>query len=196
MDLNLKAFLSQQRTTILDKWLQLALKTYPPETARFLREEKDQFANPVGHTIYQAIAGLYEEILQGMDAAKVDCFLDKIIRIKAAQGFSPSQAVTFVYFLKKVVRAEVESKIREGELTWDEVAIFESQIDDLALLSFDIYMKCREKIDELRINEVRNRTYRLLQKAQMMVGDPEPETNLQDQVSINQSEKGGSANGH
>jgi len=38
----------------------------------------------------------------------------------------------------------------------------------MALISFDIYMKCREKIYELKTDELRRMTYRLLQKANLV----------------------------
>jgi hypothetical protein len=52
----------------------------------------------------------------------------------------------------------------------------ESRIDELALLAFEIYMQCREKIYECRVNEVKGqreiamklleRTNRILEKGQ------------------------------
>lgn len=147
---------------------------YPRETARFLREERDQFANPVGHAFYRGIEGLYEELLRGWDPEKVNLFLDKIMRVKAAQGFTPSQALAWLFGLKKVVREELAAGIRGGQIS-SELLAFESKIDDLALLSFDIYMACREKIWQIRLNEVKDRTYRLLQRAELMVGPEEVE---------------------
>jgi hypothetical protein len=41
----------------------------------------------------------------------------------------------------------------------------ESRIDGLALLCFDIYMKRREKIYEIKVNEIKNRASGLLRKA-------------------------------
>jgi len=36
-------------------------------------------------------------------------------------------------------------------------------VDEMALLSFNIYMQCRETLFENRVNEIKNRTFRLLQ---------------------------------
>jgi len=41
----------------------------------------------------------------------------------------------------------------------------ESRIDGLALLSLDIYMKHREKLYEIRVNEVKNRVSGLMRSA-------------------------------
>ena len=51
----------------------------------------------------------------------------------------------------------------------EELTAFDSAVDDLALFSFDIYLKCREKIYELKAKEATNMTYRLLQQARLIV---------------------------
>lgn len=53
-----------------------------------------------------------------------------------------------------------------------ELLKLESRIDSLALTSFDIYMKCREKLFEMRAMEIRNRTSRILERACMKYGAP------------------------
>jgi hypothetical protein len=137
-----------------------------------LRKQKDQFANPVGATISKEIEHIYEEILHGIDPERISPFLDRIIRIRAVQDFSSSQAVSFVFLLKEVVREELKKEIRENQVH-DGLLIFESRIDDVALLAFDIYVKCREKIYEIKANEGKNRVSRLLQKAGVISEIPE-----------------------
>jgi hypothetical protein len=39
----------------------------------------------------------------------------------------------------------------------EELSALETRIDRLALLAFDCYMKCREKIYEIRLGELRRR---------------------------------------
>ena len=55
---------------------------------------------------------------------------------------------------------------------------FESRIDKLAFLAFDIYMKCREKVYEIRVNEIkseRENAIKLLERASLMYVKPEVE---------------------
>jgi len=170
--MNLEKLLLQKKSAILNQWLDRILETYPDDTRRFLRKQKDQFANPVGATISKEIEHIYEEILHGVDPERISPFLDRIIRIRAVQGFSSSQAVSFVFLLKEVVREELKKEIRENQVH-DGLLIFESRIDDVALLAFDIYVKCREKIYEIRANEEKNRVRRLLQKTGMTCDIPE-----------------------
>lgn len=169
--MKLENLLLQKRPAILERWLDLLLETYPGEGSNFLKKEKGRFVNPVGHTITREMELLYDELLLGWDPEKIACYLDKIVRIRAVQEFSPSKAIAFVFKLKKVIKEELEEEIREAGIL-EKLADFEARIDDLALLGFDIYMECREKIFELRANEVRDRAYMLLKRANMICETP------------------------
>lgn len=149
----LEHLLSQKRASILERWFHLILETYPAQSSVFFKQERDRFVNPVGYAISREIEALYEGLLQGMNCDKLSTSLDNIIRIRAVQDFSPSQAVAFVLLLKKAIRDELESEIRENQLC-GELLKFESRIDELALHAFDIYMKCRDKVYEIRMRKM------------------------------------------
>ncbi|NVM21277.1 MAG: RsbRD N-terminal domain-containing protein [Desulfobacterales bacterium] len=161
--MNLNNLLSEKRSVILKKWCDLTLQTYPEESQSFFRK-KDQFANPVGHTISEGLASIYEGLLEGADVGRISEFLDRIIRVRAIQEFSPSEAVSFVFGLKSIIREELGSRILQNGLS-EEWAALDARIDGLALLCFDIYAQCRQKIFDIRVNEVRKRSHRLLQMA-------------------------------
>lgn len=161
--------LLEHKDAILKRWLQLVVETYPADTAALLKREKDQFVNPVGHTISREIEALYDEILHEMNPDKLTLSLDNIARIRAVQDFSPSQAIAFVFLLKKAIREQLEGDIRR-DLSFEEVWEFEYRIDKVALLAFDIYTKCREKIYEIKANELRDRSKILLERMNLMYG--------------------------
>jgi len=159
--------LAQKKAPIVERWLDLIFETYPADAQRFLRKQKDRFANPVGTTISKEIENLYVELIEGLEPEKVTPRLDRIIRIRAIQDFFPSQAIAFVFLLKKAIRDEMQNEILENQLS-QELSTFESRIDDLALLAFDIYMNCREKLYDIRVNETKKQMSRLLQKTGMI----------------------------
>lgn len=168
MQMTLKDSLSERKENILEKWFELIIDAYPPDTSRFLRDQKDRFANPVGATISRGLEGIFEEILKDkQDQAKVSVFIDNIIRIKAVQNFNPSQAISFIFLLKNIIRDELAGDALQN-LDADELLALESQIDGLALMAFDIFMSCREKIYEIKSNEARDMTFRLLQRADLL----------------------------
>ncbi len=163
----LRDSLTRKRSSIVKKWFELILETYPEDTSKFLKKEKDPFANPVRHTILQGIEGVYDELLkEGESPEALNDFLDKVIRIRSVQDFSPSQALSFVFSLKEVIRKVLGKEIRENHLH-DQLLLLETRIDALALRAFDVYMGCREEMYELRVNEVkrmREQALRLLER--------------------------------
>ena len=172
--MSLQNLLLQKRSPIVKKWCDLILQTYPEQSQAFLRKQKDRFANPVGCTIFEGIESIYDELVGEADSDKISLFLDNIVRVRAIQDFSPSRAVGFVFGLKKIIKDELESEIRQEGIS-EEWAAFESRIDSLALLCFDIYTECRQKIFDIRVNEVRNQSARLLKMAGLVYEIPDTE---------------------
>jgi len=163
--MNLEELLAKNKTAVIDKWFCVVVDSYPADTARFIKNQKDPFSNPVGATTIKGLAGLMDELLGEMNPDTIDSFLDPIIRIRAVQSFTPSQATSFVFSLKKIIRTLVTSKKLSENQIITELSQFDQKIDSMALTAFDIYMKCREKIFQLKANEERNRTYRVFERA-------------------------------
>jgi hypothetical protein len=62
--------------------------------------------------------------------------------------------VGFIFLLKRAIGETLKNEICK-ESVMDEWLKFQSRIDELALCAFDIYMGCREKICEIRINQAK-----------------------------------------
>lgn len=182
--MKLENLLAQKRASIVKRWFDLVLETYPPDTSRFLKKQKDRFSNPVGYMILEGIEALYEELLRGADPERVSPFLDQIIRVRAIQDFTPSEAISFMYLLKKVIREELDDEIRGDRISPEELLTFESKIDELVLLSFNIYVKCREKVYEIQANQARNMAASLLERMNVASEIPEWEPDLKDDSDI------------
>jgi hypothetical protein len=152
--MELKDLLSKNESAILQRWFNLILETYPADTAALMRKDKDRFTNPVGSTFSREIEVLFKELCGDTRSEKCQASLDSILKIRSVQDFSPSQAVGFVFLLKRAIGETLRNEICK-ESVMDEWVKFQSQIDDLALQAFDAYMECREKICEIRINQAR-----------------------------------------
>jgi hypothetical protein len=161
--MQIATLLSQKKAAILGRWLAMIYESYPPETAIFLRKEKNRFDNPAGYRISEGLEGLYGALLQEMERDQVLTCLDEIIRIRALQNFTPSQALAFIFLLKIVIREELAEEIRKENLA-AELLDLESRIDGLALLGFDVYTKRREKIYEIKADEAKRRVSGLMRK--------------------------------
>jgi hypothetical protein len=157
----LREFLKQKRDAIIGEWFDLIVKSYPADTSRFLKREKDRFNNPVGHTFFSNMNSLYDEILGAADDERISVCLDNIIRVRSIQDFSPREAVAFVFQLKNIIRGRLESE-RPGDEIVAGFPKLEQKIDGMALLAFQIYVQCREDLFEIRTRELRRRSDRLM----------------------------------
>lgn len=169
MDKALRHLLREHRKTIVARWRELLFDSYSPDAARFLKREPDPFANPVGQTITRALDPLWDQLVESPDCSSLAPLVDDILRIRAVQRFKPSEALRFFFLLKRVVRDELKVDSLDRKLL-NELLLFEARIDELALLAFDTYLGCREKIYEIRATELRRRSERVLDKLNRRFG--------------------------
>ena len=62
MSLNLS---QNERAKMVARWFDLIVDGYPAETARFLREQSDPFANPVGAGLREELAPILDAVVDG-----------------------------------------------------------------------------------------------------------------------------------
>jgi len=160
MIMMIREALISKKTTIVGKWIESILNSYPPESADFLKSKKNQFSNPIGFTISNNAEKIFDEIINKRDEAKIKLFVDEIIRMRAVQNFSPSQAVGFILLLKKLIHDEIEKNLRNRNVL-EEFLNLESFIDRVALIAFDSFMESREKVYRIRINEIKSRSFKV-----------------------------------
>lgn len=176
--MSLKQLLLEKKPSISQKWCDLTLKSYPEESQSFFRK-KDQFGNPVGYAISEGVPALYDALVADASPEQISDVLDSIIRIRAIQDFSPSEAVGFIFALKGLIRQELGRKIRDGGLE-QEWSALDEKIDRLALIGFDVYQKCRQQIYDMRVRDVKRRSERLLQMAGLAYKIPEHEEEVKE----------------
>jgi hypothetical protein len=170
-DLVLRDVLQAHRSEALDRWRGFVLDSYPEEAARFFRKEKDRFKNPVGQSIHRATETLFDGVLLERNAEGVPEALESLVRIRAVQDFSPSEAVAFVFLLKRAVR-EVLHEASDAALS-----DLESKTDALALAAFETYTRCREELFEIRLRSSQRRVAVLLERYGREVPEGEPTDN-------------------
>jgi hypothetical protein len=177
--MGLKQSLIERKKSILERWFYLILETYPQEISKLIGKEKDRFVNPVGVTLSEGMEALYEGLLQGVEADQLSSPLGKILQIRSVQDFSPSQAVVIVFLLKKTLQEGIKGNKIEMNGMIGEWFDLESRIDQLSLMAFDIYATYRERIHEIRLQEVkeqRDRAFQLLERTDSKRKKRDPET--------------------
>ncbi len=176
--MRLEDLLKQKKAHLISKWFEALINTYPPDTSRFFKRQKDTFANPVGQTSLKGLETLLDVLLKNGDRDMVISCLDPVIRIRAVQTmFSPSQVVGFIFSLKKIIRTELKKELGDIAIL-KQLHEFELKIDQTGLIAFDIFMACREKIYDIKANEERNKIYKAFARAGLIAEIPEKEPEL------------------
>lgn len=156
--MRLKKLLEEKRSVIVRHWLARTLESYPAETARFLKEEKDGFLNPVGHALAARLPALFDALASGAGAKSIEVPLETLVRIRAVQDLTPAQAVGFLLELKRVLREQFADELRDSGL-FEDLFLFERRIDEALLLAFELFMRCRETAYEIRMREAQRQVF-------------------------------------
>jgi hypothetical protein len=155
---------------LAQKWADLILGTYPEQTQVVWRKNRDQFTNPVGSAILASTNELLPLLLTWNDAEAVANSLQQIVKIRAVQDFTPSQALSFVFLLKKLLRQEfIKELAARGEL--EDLLHFETRVDNLAVIAFDLYVAARDQISRMRVDEVKRAHVNIVRRANLMKAD-------------------------
>lgn len=163
--MDLAHHLSDKKRPIVKSWFDIAVESYPAETQAFLNRQKDRFANPVGHTLLQGLEALFDELSGATDFGKAASSLEDIIKIRALEDMPPSRALAFLFDLKGIVRRELGPAAASGSPFAEELSRFDEKIDYLTLIAFDLYLHCRERLYDIKASEARNRTAKLVERA-------------------------------
>lgn len=169
----LRTILLNNKSHILERWFNLIIETYPPDTGRQLRIEKDRFSNPVGYTISEGISILFDVLVDEKDSDSAASALDSIMRIRAVQDLSPSRATNIIPLLRRVITEVVNGTTHRGKEEENglpnELLNLYGKLDIMHSLACDFYTKCKEEIHAIQLKEMKlenERAQRLLKFTQ------------------------------
>lgn len=154
--MGIKNELLKKEKIFVEKWFQAVIETYPEQSAKAIGKESNQFANPVGSVTRQTIENVFTLITRDYNLKELENTLDPIIRIRSVQAFSASEAVSFVFALK-----DIGEKLLDKKFTKE----FNRIVDNIALASFNRFVKCKEEIYLLKANEGKRRVHKAFERA-------------------------------
>jgi hypothetical protein len=157
--MKLDDLLEQKKETIKARWLELIIETYPAESRHFFKKQKNQFSNPVGAASARLVEALYDALLHDGDSDEARTAMDDFVKIRAVQEFTPSEAIACILFLKQAIREAVSA----DNLDTKALAGVESHVDRFLLEAFDSYMASREKLYQIRADELKRQSFVALQ---------------------------------
>ncbi|MBU8849311.1 MAG: RsbRD N-terminal domain-containing protein [Desulfobacterales bacterium] len=154
--MSLKQILKKNKSAFIKQWFRATIDTYPVQSAKVLGKDSNRFDNPVGAATRETIEDVFDLIIEDFNQEMLEKALDPVIRIRAVQAFCASEAVSFVFALKKI-----------GENILDDNLIreFDKLVDEIALAAFNKLMKCKEEIFLLKATESKRRIHRAFERA-------------------------------
>ncbi len=150
--MDLQEALWNYRETIVDKWVDYTLSTYLH--SEFFKREKDKFSNPTGGTVRDSLSSLFLLLREHKPDTDYQKAVEPLLLLRAVQEFSPSQAVAPLNAVKHITR-EVLEKDKETKEFVNQLYDFEFAVDLAMLAAFDLYMICRERLYQVRIDEIK-----------------------------------------
>jgi hypothetical protein len=150
----LRELLREREDAIVERWFEDTLAVYPCGGAAAFGRERDQFANPVGHSLRAGTRELFDALLDEPDTETFGHALDGILSIRAVQQLPVRQAVGFLFRLKDLVRETLDGTAADPEIVTG-LRELDQRIDCAALRAFETYVAYRELVCELRINELK-----------------------------------------
>lgn len=158
--MGLPPWVAERRGELVRRWTEAVLDAYPSETGRFLREIRDPFRNPVGATLREALPAIFDGLAGLQPELEWEKALDRVVRLKAVQDGTATEALSFLLRLKGILREEAR---RSGT---DETgrAALEDAVDGLLFRAFEAYVRCRERISEIKVQDANRRAYLLLRR--------------------------------
>lgn len=99
----------------------------------------------MGHALRETLPVLLDAVLGRVSVADAAVPLGQLIRIRAVQDLTPGKAVGFLFELYPLLRETVPAE----EL--------EDRVNQLALVAFDLYMRCREQVHAIQLKDLRRR---------------------------------------
>ena len=170
--------LKKHRSRVIDDWFDAVIATYPPEASKLFSNLSNSFDNPVGSTAKKSLEKVFDALVDGADEKTIKPLLDPIVRIRAVQEFTPAQALYFIMDLKRIVRECLKKNLKRDDDLRGSLPELDARIDGLVFVGFDIYMGCREQIWGFKASHVKDRTLRLLKKANVLCEVPEVGTEI------------------
>lgn len=147
--------ISARRDAAIQKWTEAVFAMYPFETTGFIRTQRDQFANPVGHATRAPGADLRRRHGPGCrhgESARLCGGTDPYpARYRTSSPNRPSACCTCTSpcFVNCSLRTCWPPGMSRGSWTWG------IRLDTLCLMAFNLYLADREQVYAERVAQQR-----------------------------------------
>ncbi|MCL1915989.1 MAG: RsbRD N-terminal domain-containing protein [Desulfovibrionaceae bacterium] len=157
--MSIKNLLTEYRERIIAEWLTEVERGYPLSSSGYLRATSHPFLNPAGLRHREAVEAMLDYLRNETAREDLTCALEELMRVRAVQDSTPEAGFALIYALKHILHRicgpELEEQAKNAGL--EEFLRLEKTLDGLMLLALDAYVRCRDKVAELRVEELKRR---------------------------------------
>ena len=154
----LQDLLRFRRDRLVAEWLARVAACDPDPSSRLLGGDHDRFRNPIWYAYDQALPVVFDEVIGDMDRTRIASALDPVMHIRTVEALSPTEATGFILLLKDVVQDALRAEA--GDATGVEAwRAFGSRVDEVALVAFELFVACQEKLQRIRASEAARRAH-------------------------------------
>ena len=160
MDTTIYERIIQKRQRVLSLWQ--AASQPQGQGLLFKATSKTRFTTPAELLFKDETTALLDWLISEDEPIKARPTLMELCKFKAVSGLNPSEALSFILDLKEIIRLVLgetgpatngTDKLISTQT--NELIELDKRIDQLMLLAFDEYMDCRERIMEIKVDEVK-----------------------------------------
>jgi len=174
--MTLRDLIEPNKDEIVEQWLAKGLEVYSADARKFFQKKNNRFVNPVGDTLRRGVGAFVDGLIGDEPPAALCSHLEEIVQIRSVQQMPPSEALGFVMRLKEVVR-DVSTKKRKSPPELEKnLAGLASKIDATSLQLFDLYIKYRERLFDIRVNDVKRQVSHLLKRTSFFINDTDQDS--------------------
>ncbi|MCS7149309.1 MAG: RsbRD N-terminal domain-containing protein [Caldimicrobium sp.] len=166
MKLVLGEFFQDHKDDIFQRWIDLYWSKYG-ESKTYLKKGADPFQNPFAFHVEECFKGILDFLSEELNFSFIDPYLEKLAQLRATQEGSLSLALSFLIDLKALIREHWGEEIVQ-RYGINAILEFEDLLSALLLRVGDYYLKYRERIYDLKIEEWKRNHYLLLKRAGLL----------------------------
>lgn len=163
--------MQEQRAAILARWQREVLESFPRQSRKLIAAGQDRFANPLGFALREGVEEVFSFVAGEKPWDEIESALERLVKLRAVQETGGQGPLEFLFALKTILReacgvgtsgdgAGGEPRgLSPSDL--EQWLVLEERIDRVIQAGVAAFVRAREKILELQVNEMRNKTYML-----------------------------------
>jgi hypothetical protein len=172
MSINFNSPILDKRTKIIDEWYDIMVSSLFNGETNYILHEKDHFINPSGIILREALSDIFAFFFEKVNIDDISVSLEKFIKLLAVNKNGVENVLGTFFTLRDKIIENWRSLSFSNNVN-EELSTIQSYFDKLILRVFTFYLTAREKIYEIRVNEIKRLTFSLLRNKGLIEKIPE-----------------------